>query len=103
MAVNSQATITAANTFTTPLQIIGWYNVSVWLPSGATGTLGGSTVTVQRSFDSGATWRDLKVWQVTAEEYGFECEGALIRIGCKTAQYTASVNVRIGHEGGMTK
>lgn len=103
MATNQQATVSAANTFTSGLPIIGWYNVSVGLPSGGTGSLGGSTVTVQRSFDLGSTWRDLKQYTATAEEYGFECEGALIRIGVKTGQYVASVTVRIGHEGGMTK
>jgi hypothetical protein len=103
MAVSQSATITAANTFTTPIQIIGWYNVSISRPSGVVGTLGGTTATVQRSFDKGVTWLDLKQWIVTAEEYGFEPEGSLIRVGVKTAQYVLSVNVRIGHEGGMTK
>lgn len=103
MPVSQTANVTAANTFTSGIQLLGWYNVSIWQPSGIVGSLGGTTVTVQRSFDSGASWRDLKQYTTTAEEYGFEPEGALIRIGVKSAQYVNAVNVRIGHEGGMTK
>ena len=103
MAVSQSATITAANTFNTSINILGWFNISVSLPSGAIGSTG-STVTVQRSFDAGTTWRDVKSYTTTAEEYGFECEGALYRIGVKTGNYGgSSVNVRLGHEGGMTK
>lgn len=103
MAISQSASITAQNTFTTPLGVLGWYNISVSLPSGNVGSLGGTTVTVQRSFDNGTTWRDIKAYTTTAEEYGFEPEGASMRIGVKTGGYTAAVNVRLGHEPGMTK
>lgn len=103
MAISQSASITAQNTFCTSIGILGWFNVSVSLPSGANGSTG-STVTVQRSFDYGTTWRDVKSYTTTIEEYGFEPEGALYRIGVKTGAYGASqVNVRLGHEGGMTR
>lgn len=103
MAISQTANITGANSFTTGMGLLGWYNVSVWLPSGAVGSLGGTTVTLQRSFDNGSTWRDIKAFTTTAEEYGFEPEGAQIRLGVKTGGYVAAVNARIGHEPGMTK
>jgi hypothetical protein len=103
MATSQAASITAANNFTTGMGLLGWYNVSVALPSGAVGSLGGTTVTLQRSFNNGTLWRDIKTFTTTAEEYGFEPEGAQIRLGVKTGQYVAAVDVRIGHEPGMTK
>jgi hypothetical protein len=103
MAINQTAAITTANSWTTSIYLIGWFNISVYTPSGAVGTLGGTTVTVQRSFNNGTTWLDVKQYTATAEEYGFEPEGATYRVGVKTAQYTAAVNVRIGTEPGMTK
>lgn len=102
MAVSQSATITAQFQFTTPLFIIGWFNISAALPSGAAGSLGGTTVTVQRSFDGGTLYRDVKQYTATSEEYGFEPEGALYRVGVKIAQYVVSVNVRVGCEPGMT-
>jgi len=83
--------------------IIGWFNISVQLTSGGVGSLGGTVVTLQRSFNNGTLWRDVKQYTLPSEEYGFEPEGALYRIGVKTAQYQASVDVRLGQEGGMTK
>jgi len=101
MAISQSATITAANQFTTPMGITGWFNISVRSPSGGT-NFGGGTFTLQRSFDGGTIWRDVRRYTAPAEEYGFEPEGALYRIGAKTSEYTSSGEVRIGHEGGMT-
>lgn len=103
MAINQTAAITAQATWTTPIYLIGWFNISIYTPSGAVGSLGGTTVTVQRSFNGGTTWLDVKQYTATAEEYGFEPEGATYRVGVKATQYVAAVNVRIGTEPGMTK
>ena len=101
MATLNQVVITGANQWSTSHYIIGWFNVSVWRPSNT--TLGGTIVTLQRSFDKGVTWLDVKLYTAPAEEYGFEPEGATYRVGVKTAQYSSAANVRIGTEPGMTK
>ena len=100
MAQLSQTVITAANQFSTSSYIIGWFNVSVWRPSQT--TLGGTIVTLQRSFDKGTTWLDVKIYTAPAEEYGFEPEGATYRIGVKVTQYIATCTLRLGMEPGMT-
>jgi hypothetical protein len=85
------AAIEAENAFTVPHWIgSGPFNISVW------GTFV-ATVTVQRSFDDGATFRDVASFTEATEEAGFEPEGTLYRIGVKTGDYTSgTVNVRIG-------
>lgn len=100
MAQLSQTVITAANQWSTSHYLIGWFNVSVWRP-GQT-TLGGTIVTLQRSFDKGVTWLDVKLYTAPAEEYGFEPEGATYRIGVKGAQYIVTCTLRLGMEPGMT-
>ena len=106
MATNVSSTISTQNTWSTSIYMIGWYNISVQSQSNYSlnAGLNGSTVSLQRSFDNGTKWRDIKQYTTAAEEYGFEPEGALYRIGIKTGQYgTAAVDVRIGIEPGMTK
>ena len=100
MAQLSQTVITAANQWSTSHYIIGWFNVSVWRPSNT--TLGGTIVTLQRSFNNGTTWLDVKLYTAPAEEYGFEPEGATYRIGVKPAQYIVTCTLRLGMEPGMT-
>lgn len=103
MAINSIATIVADKNYTAPMFVLGWFNISVYLPGAApSGSLGGTTATVQRSFNSGTTWLDLKQYTVSTEEYGFEPEGALYRVGVKDLQYVASIICRLGAEPGMT-
>jgi hypothetical protein len=102
MAINQTSTISAANTFTTPIYLIGWFNVSVYFTGGAVGPTS-STITVQRSFDKGTTWLDVQQYTTTIEQYGFEPEGATYRVGIKAAQYGGTpVTVRLGTEPGMT-
>ena len=85
------AAINAQNTFTAPLKIEkGKYNTSVW------GTFV-ATVVTQRSFDGGNTWLDVASVTAAKETVGEDAEGALYRVGVKTAGFTSgTVNVRIG-------
>lgn len=100
MATLNQVVITAQNQWSTSHYIIGWFNVSAWRPGQV--SFSGTIVTLQRSFDAGTTWLDVKLYTAPAEEYGFEPEGATYRIGVKTSGYIASVTLRLGMEPGMT-
>ena len=76
-------TITGANQFTDPVELTGYFNLSI------SGTWS-ATVTVQRSFDAGSTWFDVDTWTANTQEYGLEPErGIQYRIGIKTGQYTS--------------
>lgn len=100
MATFAEATITAQNTWTTPVRTIGYINATVALSSGSVGSLSGSTVTVQRSVDN-STWRDVDRWTSTGEDVGYEPELMWYRIGVKTGEYgSASLYVRLGREPG---
>ena len=90
------AAISAANTWTEPLNVRGpvkgsaGFNVSVW------GTFI-ATVTLQRSFDGGTTWLEVNSWTAPVEARDEEPEGALYRIGVDAGDYTSgTVNVRLG-------
>lgn len=89
MATLLDATIAAANTFSTPVQLSGDFNLSV------SGTFSG-TLTVQRSRDK-STWLDVDTFTSPAEEVGYDPEYNWYRVGCKTGQLASgSVVVRIG-------
>ncbi len=76
-------TITAQNTFSDPLVVRKKFNFSV---SG----ISGDTVWIQRSFDSGLTWKDVKSYAADQEDTGEETEtGILYRFGVKTGGYSA--------------
>lgn len=94
MATIASASITAQNTFTTPKQINGWFNV------GISGTFV-ATVTAQRSIDN-ATWFDVDTWTIPQEDVGLEPEFMWYRIGVKTGNFTSgTVVVRFGQETGF--
>ena len=95
MATLATATISAENTWTDPVGIVGYFNFSVVAATGTPGTLGGTTVTVQRSTDK-STWRDVDTFTSSSEEVGFDAELIWYRAGVKTGEYTASVIVRLG-------
>ena len=85
------ATITAENTFTDWKEIHDHYNYSV---SG----INGDTVTLQRTFDGGATTKDVASIAADVEvASGYETErGVKYRIGVKTGGYSAgTILVRI--------
>lgn len=84
--------VAAQNTFTEvlPLSKNDRYTVSV------SGTFA-ATVTVQRSFDDGVTWLDVKTYTAAAEEDGICAEAMEMRIGVATGNYTSGTAVcRLG-------
>lgn len=74
-------TISAQNTFTDPIHIIGDFNLSI------SGTFAG-TVTVQRSTD-GTTWRDVDTFAAPSESVGYDPMKNFYRAGIKTGDYTS--------------
>lgn len=84
------ASITSANSFSTGVKIFGPFNVSI------SGTFV-ATVTVQRSFDDGATWVDVEEFTAGAQKRGDEGERDVkYRAGVKTGNYTSgTVAIRI--------
>lgn len=89
MSTKINTTISAADTFTDPVQLIGDFNLSV------SGTFSG-TLTVQRSRDQ-STWLDVDTFTAPAEEVGYDPEYNFYRVGCKAGELASgSVVVRIG-------
>lgn len=74
-------TLSAQNTFTDAILIIGDFNLSI------SGTFV-ATVTVQRSTD-GTTWRDVDTWTAPSEEVGYDPMQNFYRAGIKTGGYTS--------------
>lgn len=84
----ARAEIAAADQFTAPVRLQGLFNLSIERP-GAAWT---ATVTVQRSFDGGATWNDVEAFGAPAQRLGYEPEdGVLYRAGCKAGEFTSGV------------
>jgi len=83
--------VTAQNTFSDGLYTEGAFNLSI------SGTFS-ATVTVQRSFDQGSTWRDVDTFTAPIETYGTDPEPVVVyRAGVKTGDFTSgTVNIRIG-------
>lgn len=88
MAINKskkkvERIITSDNLFTDSTEIVGYFNVSIsgtWV----------ATITIQRSFDLGNTWFDVKTFTKNAQEYGFEPEnGVYYRAGVKASEFTS--------------
>lgn len=91
MSTIALKSITAENSFTTAVQIAGWFNVSI------SGTFS-ATVTVQRSPDN-TNWYDVDSWTAPAEDVGMEPEVMWYRIGVKTGNFTSgTVVVRLGQD-----
>ncbi len=85
------ASITAQNTFSDGLYVEGDFNLSI------SGTFV-ATVTVQRSFDQGSTWRDVDTFTAPIETFGTDPEPVVVyRAGVKTGDFTSgTVDIRIG-------
>ena len=83
--------ISAQNTFSDGLYVEGDFSFSI------SGTFVG-TVTVQRSFDAGATWRDVDTFTAPIETAGYDGEPIVVyRAGIKTGDHTSgTASVRIG-------
>ena len=82
--------VVQASAGTKGIRIKGPFNLSV------SGTWVGR-ITFQRSFDDGASWRDVNGFTANVENWDQEIEsGVLYRIGFKTGDYTSgSAEVRI--------
>lgn len=76
--------------------VAGSFTVTIRRVDGAVGSLGGTTVTVQRSVDNGASYQDVDRWTRTSEDLGFEADCALYTIGVKTAEFSAGNSVFVG-------
>lgn len=83
--------VSAENTFSDGIYTQGGFNLSL------SGTFV-ATVTVQRSFDQGSTWRDVDTFTAPIETYGTDPEPVVVyRAGVKTGDYTSgTVSIRIG-------
>ena len=83
--------VTAENTFSDGLYVVGDFNLSI------SGTFV-ATVTVQRSFDQGSTWRDVDTFTAPIETAGSDPEPVVLyRAGVKTGEFTSgTVSIRIG-------
>ena len=93
MSTIASKTITAQNTFSDPVRLTGFFNLSI------TGTFV-ATVTVQRSFDNQATWQDVDTFTKSTEDFGMEPEVCWYRAGVKTGDFTSgTINVRLGQDG----
>ena len=80
--------ISAEDTFTDAIHIIGDFNLSI------SGTFAG-TVTVQRSTD-GTTWRDVNTFSAPFEGVGYDPIKNYYRAGIKTGDYTSgSATIRL--------
>jgi hypothetical protein len=79
-----QKTLTGENQFTDPKECVGNHNLSI------SGTFEG-TITLQRSFDGGVTWKDTDDFTAPIETYFFEpgTVKVLYRVGTKTGDYTS--------------
>jgi len=83
----ASASLSAANTWTDPVPILGPFNLSL------SGTWAG-TITLQRTFDGGTTWRDVATYTANIEDAGHEPElGVLYRAGFKTGEYTSGTAI----------
>ena len=98
MPIQTATTITGENQWTTPVGINGWFNVSISNTAG--GSLGGTTVTVQRSWDL-ITYYDVDTWTRTSQDVGFEPDLTWYTIGVKTGEYYATCHVAISVLGSM--
>lgn len=79
-------TISAADSWTDPVHIIGDFNFSI---VASTSPAFAGTVTVQRSSD-GTNWRDVDTWvNVSSEEVGYDPMKMYYRAGIKTGEYTS--------------
>jgi len=84
--------ITAANQYTDLVFLTGYFNLSL------SGTWT-ATVTVQRSFDNGATWFDVDTWTENTQEYGLEPErNVCYRVGVKAGDFTVgTIDARLSN------
>ena len=92
---NVTADITAQNTFTDKIQVVGHFNLSI------SGTWA-ATVTVQRSWNN-SDWFDVDTFTGNYEGVGFDAEEVYYRAGVKTGDFTSgTVVLRISDNRNFT-
>jgi len=79
------SSLSAEDTFTDPLNLVGYFNLSI------SGTFV-ATITVQRSFDK-INWFDVDTFISPIETYGFDPSQLYYRAGIKTGAYTSGTAV----------
>lgn len=86
-----ERTITDKAQFTDATVMYSYFNLSI------SGTWTG-TITCQRSFDAGQSWRDIASWTANTEEYGFEPERFVYyQVGVKaSSNFSGNATVRLG-------
>lgn len=90
----AEATISAENIFTDPVEVSNYFNISV-------GDTHGGTVTLQRRFVTGGSWgswKDICTFDAAEEGVGFcpASEPVQHRLGIKAGNYgSGTVDVRI--------
>jgi hypothetical protein len=83
----ASASLTAANTYTAPLRVLGAANI--WI----SGTWAG-TITLQATYDDGVTWIDVQAYTANAVDVLYEPEvGIAYRLGFKAGEYTSGTAV----------
>lgn len=86
-AASVSASLSAANTYTTAMAFRG--EVNVWI----SGTWAG-TITLQATYDDGATWIDVQAYTANAVDVLYEPEvGIAYRLGFKPGAYTSGTAV----------
>jgi hypothetical protein len=84
-------TLSAENTYTETKEVYGNCDISI------AGTFEG-TLTLQRSFDEGSTWKDVDTFTAPEETYFYEPRpNVLFRVGFKTGEYTSGSAIIILH------
>lgn len=74
--------ITAENTFSDMINVMGNFDLSI------AGTFD-ATVTVQRSFDAGVSWADVDTFTAPIETAGFDPVSCNYRAGVKSGDYVS--------------
>ena len=83
----ASASLTAANTYTAPVRVLGEANI--WI----SGTWAG-TITLQATYDEGATWIDVQNYTGNVVDVLYEPEvGIEYRIGFKSGEYTSGTSI----------
>ena len=80
------------NTSTASLVIQGEFSLSL------SGTFDGATVTVQRSHDSGSTFKDVDAFTAAEETYGYEPELCEYRATISSAGASTSIVIRFARK-----
>ncbi len=80
------------DTSTAGLTVQGEFSLSL------SGTFDGATVTVQRSHDAGATYKDVDAFDAVTETYGYEPEFCKYRATVSSAGASTSIVIRLARK-----